>query len=143
MAKNRKNKKAGNKLSSIERMLKKKADSFLKAEKEFWKHRYSIEQQHKESATALGLDVTTTIPDELSSIVWALKDGVSFVRYLSPGAKGRVDFRSLDISLEQWGNEGLIIPTPQGEISLVKAGLVSGLGNIMGLINSLRKLTPK
>ena len=111
-------------------MLKKKAYSFLKAEKSFWKYRYEIENQHRKNAEALNLEVPFTIPDEISSVVWALRDGVAFVRYHSPGKTGIVDFRSLDISLEQWGNDGLIIPTPQGEISLARAGLIRGLGSV-------------
>lgn len=118
------------KLSPIERMLKKKADSFLKAEKSFWKYRYEIEKQHRKNAEALNLEVPFTIPDEISSVVWALKDGVAFVRYHSPGQTGIVSFRSINISLEQWSNEGLIVPIPQGEISLAKAGFMRGLGNV-------------
>jgi hypothetical protein len=117
-------------LSPIERLLKKKADSFLKAEKSFWKYRYAIEKQHRKNAEVLNLEVPFTIPDELSSIVWALKDGVAFVRYHSPGKTGIVGFRSMDISLEKWGNEGLIIPTPQGEISLARSGFMRGLAGV-------------
>jgi hypothetical protein len=74
--------------------------------------------------------VPFTIPDEISSVVWALRDGVAFVRYHSPGKTGIVGFRSMDISLEQWGNDCLIIPTPQGEISLARAGFMRGLGSV-------------
>lgn len=117
-------------LSPIERILKKKADSFLKAERSFWKYRYEIEKQHRKTAETLNLEVHFTIPDEISSLVWALKDGVAFVRYHSPGKTGRVSFRSMDMSLEQWGNEGLIVPTSQGEISLARAGFMRGLGSV-------------
>lgn len=117
-------------LSPIERILKQKADSFLKAEKTFWEHRYEIEKQHRKTAETLDLEVHFTIPDEISSIVWALKDGVAFVRYHSPGKTGFVDFRSINMSLEQWGNEGLIVPTSQGEISLARAGFMRGLGSV-------------
>jgi len=117
-------------LSPIERLLKKKADSFLKAEKSFWKHRYEIEIQQRKNAETLNLEVPFTIPDEISSIVWALKDGVAFVRYHSPGKTGRVDFRSMDMTLEKWGNEGLIVPTSRGEISLARAGFMKGLGSV-------------
>ncbi len=48
--KKRKSTGSKSKLSSIERMLKKKAESFLKAERDFWKHRYEIEAQHKKNA---------------------------------------------------------------------------------------------
>jgi hypothetical protein len=117
-------------LSPIERILKKKADSFLKAEKSFWKYRYEIEKQHRKNAEALNLEVPFTMPDEISSVVWALKDGVAFVRYHSPGKTGLVGFRSMDMSLEQWGNEGLIVPTSQGEISLARAGFMRGLASV-------------
>lgn len=130
VAKKKKRKITAQKLSSIERMLKKKADSFIKAERVFWKHRYKIEEQQKENASALGLNVLHTIPEDLSSVVWALKDGVAFVRYQSPGKRGNVEFRSLNITLEKWGYEFLVVPTPQGEISLVKAGMIKGLSNI-------------
>ncbi len=66
----------------------------------------------------------------MSSVVWALKDGVAFVRYQSPGKRGNVDFRSLNITLEKWGLELLVVPTPKGEISLVKAGMFKGFQNI-------------
>jgi len=111
-------------------MLKKKAERFLKAEREFWKSRYELEYQHRESAEALNLTVAKTIPDDVSTIVWGLKDGVAFVRYQDDKAKGSVGFRSAAITLEQWGKEHLIVPTTQGDVSLVKLGLMRGLGNV-------------
>ena len=130
VAKKKKRKNTAQKLSSIERMLKKKADSFIKAERKFWKYRYEIEEQQKENASVLELNVQRTIPEDLASVVWALKDGVAFVRYQSPGKRGKVEFRSLNITLEKWGHEFLVVPTPQGEISLAKTGMIKGLGNI-------------
>ena len=120
-----------NKLSSIDRMLKRKAESFLRAEREFWKYRYGLEDQHKQNAEAFDLKFSHTIPEEMSTIVWAFKDGVAFVRYNSPGLKGNVAFRSLNITLKQWGEEGLVIPTSKGEISLARMGVIKGLGNLI------------
>ena len=128
--KKNKGKSQSQKLSPIERVLRKKADQFLRAEREFWKYRYELEEQHRQNAKALGLDIPFTIPEDLSTVVWALKDGVAFVRHQSPGRKGNVSFRSANISLEQWGNEWLIIPTSRGEISLAKSGVIKGLGNL-------------
>jgi hypothetical protein len=130
VARNKKSPQKRQNLSPIERLLKKKADSFLKAERSFWKYRYEIEIQHRKNAETLNLEVPFTIPDEISSIVWALKDGVAFVRYHSPGKTGLVDFRSMDMTLEKWGNEGLIVPTSKGEISLARAGFMNGLGSV-------------
>lgn len=45
--------------------------------------------------------------------------------------KGNVSLRSLDISLEQWGNEGLFVPTQNGELSLAQSGLFRGVGHLM------------
>lgn len=132
MAKKKKNRKrtpSKSKLSPIERMLKKKAGSFLKAEREFWKYRYEIEEQHKKNAQAFELKYSHTIPEDLSTIVWGLSDGVAFVRYHSPGIKGNVRFSSWNITLKKWGEEGLVVPTPKGEISLARSGLMRGLGN--------------
>ncbi len=127
--KKRKSTGSKSKLSSIERMLKKKAESFLKAERDFWKYRYEIEAQHKKNAEAFDLEFLHTIPEDLSTIVWALSDGVAFVRYHSPGIKGNVAFRSWNITLKQWGEEGLVIPTQKGEFSLARSGFIGGLGN--------------
>ena len=127
--KNHKRTGSKNKLSPIERMLKKKADSFLKAEREFWKYRYEIKEQYKKNAEAFDLEYSHTIPEDLSTIVWALSDGVAFVRYHSPGIKGDVAFRSWNITLKQWGEEGLVIPTLKGELSLARSGFIGGLGN--------------
>ncbi len=128
----KKNKRKPNKskLTPIERVLKKKADHFLKAERKFWKYRYELEEQQRKNADALGLKISQTIPDNLSTIVWALKDGVTFVRYQDDTTKGHVGFRSVNITLEQWGNEGLVVPTSKGEISLAQSGLIRGLGSI-------------
>lgn len=116
------------KLTPIERALKKKAEKFLKAERDFWKFRYELEDQQVRNAELLELGISRTIPDNLSTIVWALKDGVSFVRYQDEN--GKVSFRSANITLEKWGNEGLIVPAQQGEISLAQAGFFKGLGNL-------------
>lgn len=88
-------------LSPVQRILKLKAKSFLQAERErdFWKYRYEIEEQHKWNAEAFDLKFSHTIPEDLSTIVWALSDGVAFVRYHSPGIKGNVEFRSWNITL--------------------------------------------
>lgn len=66
-----------------------KANSFIIAERAFWKSRYSLERQQISNATTLGLEIQNTIPEEVSSVVWALKDCVSFVRHFSPGKKGK------------------------------------------------------
>jgi len=129
VAKKNKRKKTKQTTSPTERLLKKKANSFIKAEREYWEHRYRIEDQQKEIANILDLTVPYTIPEELSSVVWAFRDGVAFVRYHSPGKRGEVDFRSMNITLKQWGDELLVIPTPKGDISLVKAGMSNGLGS--------------
>lgn len=130
MAKKKKQSKNRSKLSPVDRLLRGKARSFLKAEKEFWKYRYAIEEQHRDTAKALDLDVESTIPDEISSVVWALKDGVAFVRHQAIRKTREVSFRSLNVSLEQWGQEGLFVPTPDGEISLAQAG-ICGLGHFV------------
>ncbi len=118
------------KLTPIQKALKRKADRFLRAERDFWKQRYEIEDQYRSNAEALDLEFAGTIPENLSTIVWALSDGVAFVRYQSETNDRRVDFRAANMTLEQWGNEGLIIPSSKGEISLAQSGFFKGLGNI-------------
>ena len=78
----------------------------------------------------LGLKANEFIPNDLSSIVWGLKDGVSFVRYKSVNRKRKVEFRILPITLEEWGRNGLIVPVEGGEIPLAKSGLIQGIGTI-------------
>ncbi len=102
----------------------------MKAERDYWKYRYNIEEQHTKNAEAFDLEYSHTIPEDLSTIVWGLSDGAAFVRYHSPGIKGNVSFRSWNITLKQWGEEGLVIPTPDGDISLARSGFIGGLGNL-------------
>ncbi len=118
------------KLSPVQKLLKRKADRFLRAEREFWKRRYEIENQYRSNAEALDLDIESTIPENLSTIVWALSDGVAFVRYQSEQDDQRVEFRAVDMTLERWGNEGLFIPSSKGEFSLAQSGFFKGLGNM-------------
>jgi hypothetical protein len=118
------------KLTPAERILRSKADIFIKAEKEYWKHRNKIDKEYAENASALGLPQHDTAPDNLSSIVWAMQDGVAFVRFQDKQRPGSVDFRCLGITLEQWGQEGLWVPIEGVELSLARIGLTKGLSNI-------------
>ena len=131
MSKKRNIRNSGNKgLSSIDRMLKKKADEFIKAEREFWKIRYSIEDTHRENATNFELPIRETIEDGLSSIVWALSDGVVFTRYkIMDDKTSNVQFRTMNITLEEYANKFLIVPIKNGEFSLAQAGILKGMSN--------------
>src|SRR3989442_758139 len=93
-------------LSPMERLLRSKAEVFVRAEREFWKRRYQLEERLGRTADALELELRQTIPDNLASVVWGLIDGVAFVRYeTTADKKGSVDFRASPYSLERWGNE--------------------------------------
>lgn len=117
------------KLSPAERLLRAKADRFIKVEKSFWEKRYSLEEQY--ILTAETFDLKQMVPKNLASIVWGLNDGVAFVRYSTTAEnKGNVEFRAALISLEQWGESGMIIPTSKGEISLARTGLISGPASV-------------
>lgn len=116
--------------SAIELRMEQKAKSFLSAEKKYWEAITSLRHQRHESAIFLDLPFEEKLPQDISSTVWGLKDGVAFVRYKTVGMKARVDFRVLPITLEEWGNNGLIVPLPAGELSLAQIGLMRGVGNI-------------
>ena len=106
-----------------------KAKKFLSAEQEYWTELTKLRQQRHATASSLDLPFDEMLPESISSTVWALEDGVAFVRYQTVGPKANVEFRVLPITLEQWGSEGLIVPIAGGEISLAKAGFRRGLGN--------------
>lgn len=114
----------------IHKSLKKKAQIYIDNEVEFWKHRYILEDQHKKNAKYFDLEFTQTIPDELSTIAWVLTDGIAFVRYYSPDKKGEVGYYTWDISIAEWGQAGLIVRLPDGDISLTEKDLMHGVGNI-------------
>lgn len=116
--------------TAFELLMEKKAKSLVAAEKIYWETITSLRRQRHGTANALELPFDDQLPESISSTVWGLKDGVAFVRHKTVGATARVDFRVLPITLEQWGNDGLIVPLPGGEISLARAGFVRGLGNI-------------
>ena len=108
----------------------KKAKKFLSAEQEYWAAFTLLRKQRHTTAASLELPFEEKLPESISSTVWALKDGVAFVRYQTVGPKAKVEFRVHPTTLEQWGNEGLMVPIAGGEISLAQAGLMRGLGNV-------------
>jgi len=110
--------------------MEKKAKSFLAAEKGYWETISSLRRQRHGSASSLDLPFEEKLPQDISSTVWGLKDGIAFVRHKTVGKTAKVDFRLLPITLEEWGNNGLIVPLETGEISLARAGLIRGTGNI-------------
>ena len=127
---NKKNKKSKRSpRTPFELLMEKKARSLVSAEKVYWETNKSLRHQRHEIANSFGLPFEEKLVENISSTVWALKDGAAFVRYKTIGAKDRVDFRVLPITLEQWRNDGLIVPLPDGEISLARAGF-RVLGNI-------------
>lgn len=113
-----------------ELLIREKSKKFLKAEREYWKVRKNLQEKMEEATNILGLKANEFIPNDLSSIVWGLKDGVSFVRYKSVNRERKVEFRILPITLEEWGRNGLIVPVEGSEISLAKSGLIQGIGTI-------------
>lgn len=116
-------------LNAVQLLVKKKAKSFVAAEKTYWETISSLRQQRHEAASSFALPFEEALPQSISSTVWGLKDGVAFVRHKTVGPKARVDFRILPLSLEEWGREGLIVPLERGDFSLAQARAVGGLGN--------------
>lgn len=114
--------------SPFETLMQSKKAALLKAERDYWSHQRSLRQQHEQIA---GLSTAeATLPSDISSTVWALKDGAAFVRYKSTGPKPGVGFRAWDISLEEWGQRGLIVPLVDREFSFAEAEIFRGLGDI-------------
>ena len=116
--------------TQFEILMDKKAKKFLSAEKEYWAAFTQLRKQRHSTAASLELPFEEKLPESISSTVWALKDGVAFVRYQTVGPKAKVEFRVHPTTLEQWGNEGLMVPIAGGEISLAQAGMMRGLGNV-------------
>ena len=130
MTKNKRKQSKRSPRSALELLMEQKAKSFLVAEKGYWEAISSLRRQRQESANSLDLPFEENLPENISSTVWGLKDGVAFVRHKTVGTTPRVDFRLLPITLEEWGNDGLVVPLETGEISLARAGLIRGTGNI-------------
>lgn len=130
MTKNKRKQSKRSPRSAIELLMEQKAKSFLAAEKGYWETISSLRRQRKGNANSLDLPFEEKLPENISSTVWGLKDGVAFVRHKTVGTTARVDFRLLPITLEEWGNDGLVVPLETGDISLARAGLIRGTGNI-------------
>ena len=107
-----------------------KAKAFVSAEKEYWKQRDSLRSKMEESANALSLKAGAALPGDLASTVWGLRDGVAFVRHKSVPGHPTVEFRILPITLQEWGDKGLVVPVGAGEISLASAGLIRTQGHV-------------
>ena len=118
----------------LEIIIKGRAKEFLSAERGYWKERDALRKSMEGSVEALSLKAGEALPANISSTVWGLRDGVAFVRHKNIPGKPLVEFRIMPITLEQWGDTGLLVPLDQGEISLARAGLIRGLGHVT-LIN--------
>jgi hypothetical protein len=115
----------------LEVIITRKAKEFLSAEKEYWKQRDSLRRSMKGAVEALSLKAGAALPDDISSTVWGLQDGVAFVRHKSVSGERNVQFRVLPITLAKWAETGLLVPVGNREISLARAGLIRGLGNLI------------
>ena len=104
--------------TQFELLMDKKAKKFLSAEQEYWAAFTHLRKQRHATASSLELPFEEKLPESISSTVWALKDGVAFVRYQTVGPKAKVEFRVHPTTLEQWGNEGLVVPIEEGIASL-------------------------
>lgn len=113
-----------------------KSKKFLEAEKAYWSHQKKLFEQIQRVSENLCFDATEMFPTNLSSVVWALKNGVAFVRYKTFIGKPRVEFRILNVDLKQWSEEGIIVPTEKGDLALAGNRIISGLGNF-----NIRNLT--
>jgi len=111
-----------------EAVLQAKKSELLKAERAYWEKQKEIRAQQRSIADLFG-KAEPGLPSDLSSTVWALRDGAAFVRYKSNGTPG-VGFRTANITLEQWGKEGLFVPLVDREVSLARLG-VAGLGHFV------------
>jgi hypothetical protein len=110
-------------------LLEKKAKGFLTAEKAYWEQRQSLRHQHSELSRELSLPTDKLLPMELSSTVWALHDGVAFVRHKPVTGVSGVSFKVLPWTLAQWATDGPILPLEQGALFLGKSGFKVGLSN--------------
>lgn len=116
--------------NALEIIIRDKAKKFVEAEREYWKERNALIQGIQPAANALSLKVEEALPSEIASTVYGLRDGVAFVRHKAFPGRPNVVFKALPITLENWSQDGLLVPVEHGEISLAKAGLVKGLVNV-------------
>jgi len=123
--------KEGRPKSALEVLIRKKAKAFLEAEKAYWNQRHSLMNRHSELSKELSLEIASTLPSELSSTVWGLKDGVAFVRHKPVRGQAGVSFRMLPWTLEQWGKDGPILPLDQGDLCLGKMGVSFGFATLV------------
>jgi hypothetical protein len=110
-------------------LIESKRKALIKAEREYWRYQQQFRRNFNAIASVLA-EEPHLLPEEISSIVWGLRDGAAFVRYKSFNKQPGVEFRVWDIPLEEWATKGLILPVEKGEISLASAGLIRGLGTI-------------
>jgi hypothetical protein len=115
--------------TSAEVLIKSKLKALIKAEREYWRYQQQLRRNFNTIASVLA-EEPRLLPEEMTSIVWGLRDGAAFVRYKSFNKQPGVEFRVWDVPLEEWATKGLILPTEKGEISLASAGLIRGLGTI-------------
>lgn len=118
--------------NEYERIIKVKLKDIIRTEQEYWKQKRTLIEQFNSVNRELSVDVPLIIPSNISSAIWGLRDGVAFVRYspLLNTSKPKFDYHILNISLEEWGDKGIIVPHGDTEISLAQMGIIRGLGHI-------------
>ncbi len=99
-----------------EAVLKKRARALIRAEREYW---------HRENTLIADLnrlrewvsDDSCTRLRQLSSVVWALRDGAALVRYEAIEEHPAFDFRVCDQTLQEW-RYFASVPTSAGEVRM-------------------------
>lgn len=114
----------------VEIIIRDRAKRFLRAEKEYWKDRTALREKMVKAFNLLSLKAEQAMPSDISSTVWAFKDGVALIRHKTFKGRPNVTLRILPITLNEWGTTGLFIPIEHGDFSLVKAGFAKGLVNM-------------
>ncbi|MCX6642080.1 MAG: hypothetical protein NTV15_01660 [Candidatus Bathyarchaeota archaeon] len=114
-------------MSKEEVLIREKGKRLIEAEKEYWQEQKRLREDLNAAAPAFMEGHDELLPADISSMVWLLRDGAAFVRYKTEGTKPGVQWRVLDVTLEEWARRGWIVPVGGKDISLT--GFISGLGN--------------
>lgn len=111
--------------SPHEELLRRKVKAIENAYNAYWKKYDQLAEAHWPVYESV-LDIKRN--HVLSSIVWGLEDGACLIRYQSFTPQPKHEIRICPMTLAEWFQSGLFVPTPKGDYSLAQSRTFVGFG---------------
>jgi len=113
-----------------ELLIEQKGKKFIQAVKEYWAEQERLYREFNETSAAFNVRQKgeELFPTESSRIVWLLRDGIVFVRFITSGKHSPFQTCIHDLTVDGWLQKMWLIPVAEGNVSLAR--MFGGSSNI-------------